>query len=104
MRRVLPRQPTYWRGTYSVEGDPKERRRECRVIDISSIGAGLELLNTSADEVHERTLDLTIHLRAEVRNIRPAKGDHLRVGTQFVGLAEGDHAYLESLTRIDARW
>jgi hypothetical protein len=43
MRRLIPRQPADWRATYLIEGDERERGRDGRVIDISSLGAGLEL-------------------------------------------------------------
>jgi hypothetical protein len=44
LRRVLPRHLTDWGGRYMIEGDPDARWRDCRVLDISSAGAGIELL------------------------------------------------------------
>ncbi len=44
LRRLLPRHFTDWRGRYLIEGDPCERWRDCRIVDMSSAGAGLELL------------------------------------------------------------
>jgi hypothetical protein len=46
IRRLLPRQFTDWRGKYTFEDNPVHQRRDCRVLDVSSAGAGLQLLET----------------------------------------------------------
>ncbi len=104
MRRFLPRQFTDWRGKYMIEGDPDERWRDCRVIDVSSAGAGLELLDTTPEETEGRHIILAVHLRAAVRNAGPARGQILRVGAQFVDLTSAETAYLASLAEVDAHW
>ena len=104
MRRFLPRQFTDWRGKYMFEGDPDERWRDCRVIDVSSAGAGLELLDTTPEETDGRHIILAVHLRVAVKNAGPARGQILRVGTQFVDLTDAESAYLASLAEVDAHW
>jgi hypothetical protein len=97
-------QCTDWRGKYMIEGDPSERWRDCRIIDVSSAGAGLELVDTSPHETEGRQLILAVHLRAAVRSAGPSRGQILRVGTQFVDLSADELSYLASLAEVDARW
>ena len=103
LRRLIPRQFTDWRGRYMLEDDPSHRWRECRVIDVSSAGAGLVLSDTTRDEAEGRHILLAVQLRAVVRNLSESKTG-IRAGTQFVDLSPAEHEYLRSLARIDARW
>ena len=103
-RRLVPRQVTSWRGKYMIEGDPEERWRDCRVVDVSSAGAGVELLDATAEETEGRQIILAVHLRASVRNTGPKRGEILRVGTHFVDLSAAECAYLASLAEVDAHW
>jgi hypothetical protein len=104
MRRLLPRQLADWRGTYLIDGEKDERWRDCRVIDISSIGAGLELFGTTADEVASRELVVAVYWRTAVKNCRTGNADGLRVGTQFLDLTERERTYVDSLTELGAKW
>ena len=53
-RRLLPRQFTNWHGKYPFEEESEPRWRNCRVLDVSSAGAGLELLESfSLDSLAE---------------------------------------------------
>jgi len=51
LRRRLPRQFADWRGKYAFEGESEESWHDCRVIDISTSGAGLELLDAPEHEL-----------------------------------------------------
>jgi hypothetical protein len=104
IRRLLPRQFADWRGKYNFEGDPVERWRDCRVIDISSAGAGLELIDTNAEEADGRRILIAVHLRGEIRNAAPRKNETLRAGVQFVDLSDAERFYLDSLEEIKALW
>jgi hypothetical protein len=104
LRRLLPRQFTDWQGKYMLEDDPKERWRECRVVDISTAGAGLELLDTTLEETTGQRILLAVHLRGELRNVVPARNDGLRAGIQFVGLTQAESDYLESLAELQTTW
>ena len=74
MRRLVPRQVTSWRGKYMIEGDPEQRWRDCRIVDVSSAGAGVELLDTTAEEAEGCQIILAVHLRASVKNTGPERG------------------------------
>ena len=104
LRRLLPRQSADWKGQFLVESDPERRWHDCRIIDISSAGAGLELMGTAPEETDGQCILLTIHLRAQVRNARPWKGGRLRVGTEFIDLSAQDSTYLASLRDLQAHW
>jgi hypothetical protein len=104
LRRLLPRQFADWHGKYMIEGDPEERWRECRVVDMSSAGAGIELLDVSPEETKGRRIALAVHLSGEVRHAKPGREDSLRVGIQFVDLTEAERTYLESLAHLRALW
>jgi len=104
LRRLLPRQFTDWQGRYMIEGDPGEVWRPCRVVDVSTLGAGLELFGTSPDEMAERTITLSVDLRGEVRHAVEARDDGIRVGIQFEDLTPAESAYVRSLVRLQALW
>src|SRR5580704_7773205 len=49
-RRRVPRiATTSWSGRYIVEDDPQSEWTECRVLDISVLGVGLELFPIDSD-------------------------------------------------------
>ncbi len=75
IRRLLPRQFTNWRGKYLFEDDPDQRWRDCRVLDMSSAGAGLALAEMDEDEPVGNRIILAIHLRGELRNMTPGKDE-----------------------------
>jgi hypothetical protein len=104
LRRFLPRQFADWGGTYLIEADPERRWRDCRVIDISSAGAGVELIDAPREAAEGGHIFIAVHLRGEIRHTGPPKGNRLRVGTQFAGLTDAERDYLASLTEVEARW
>lgn len=104
LRRLVPRQFADWRGQYMIEGDPEKRWRDCRVVDISSAGAGLELLDALPEETVGTRIILAVQLKAEVRYINESPRDGFRMGTQFVELTDAESAYLTSLAELGARW
>jgi hypothetical protein len=103
-RRLLPRQFTDWRGRYMIEDDPEGRWRMCRVVDVSSAGAGLELFDATPEETCGRRILLAVQLQGEVRNAEALTSDSLRVGIQFVDLTPAERKYLESLADLQAVW
>jgi len=103
-RRLLPRQFTDWQGRYMIEGDPEQRWRDCRIVDVSSAGAGLELLNATPEETSGQRILLAVQLKGEVRHVQEGRADELRVGMQFVELSEAERVYLASIAVLDARW
>ncbi|HEY5025376.1 MAG TPA: PilZ domain-containing protein [Acidimicrobiales bacterium] len=104
LRRSLPRQFANWGGTYVIESEPEMRWRDCRVVDISSIGAGFELRDAPLQAPEGQHIFAAVHLRGEIRNSRRTDEGRLRVGTQFVDIADEARASLRSLTGLDVRW
>ena len=103
-RRLLPRQFTDWRGKYMIEDDPEGRWRDCRVVDVSSAGAGLELLDATPEETCGKKILLAVQLQGEVRNAEALASERLRVGIQFVDLTDAERKYLESMAELQAVW
>jgi hypothetical protein len=104
LRRFLPRQFADWPGTYCIDSGTEPVWGDCRVIDISSVGAGLDL-NGAPDHAQEgHRIFVAVHLRGEIRNARAGKNGGHRVGIQFADLSAAQRAYLASLTQLEARW
>ena len=104
LRRRLPRQFADWSGKYAFEDGPDESWHDCRVVDISSAGAGLELLEAPLEDTVGRTILLAVHLRGQLRNAVPGRGDGVRAGVQFLGLSRAEHEYLDSLAVLQMKW
>jgi hypothetical protein len=105
LRRAVPRQPADWFGFYrfdNVDGDPW---RCCRVIDISPLGAGLELFATTPDEELSGPITISIELRGEPRNvIRSDSQEAARLGVEFAAPTEAAKRYIRSLNGVRSRW
>jgi hypothetical protein len=104
LKRLLPRKFIDWQGKYMIGGDPDGRWRDCRVVDVSKFGAGLQLIDVPADTTAGRSIILADNLRGEVRHSLPAKIEGVRVGIEFVGLTEAEQNYLTSLVALQAVW
>jgi PilZ domain len=103
-RRFLPRQFVDWLGTYVMEGHLEKPWRNCRVIDVSTTGAGLELADAPEEAVEGRRIFLDVHLLGEIRISGPGRDHRQRVGIQFLGLSQDERTYLESLADLEALW
>lgn len=104
LKRLLPRKFIGWQGKYMIEDDPAATWRDCRIVDVSKFGAGLELVGATPDETAGRNIILADNLRGEVRHCVAANSEGLRVGIEFVGLTESDQTYLNSLVKLQAVW
>jgi PilZ domain len=104
IRRRLPRQFTDWQGRYLLEGDPERRWNNCRVIDISSAGAGLELVGPEPMSACGDRIILAVQLGGEVRSFVAGKNERSRIGIEFVNLTEAERRYLDSLAELQAVW
>jgi hypothetical protein len=104
LKRLLPRKFIDWQGKYMIENDPDECWRDCRVIDVTTFGAGLELVDVTLDKTAGRSIILSDNLRGQVRHTLPAKNDGIRVGIEFVNLTEIEQSYLTSLANLQAVW
>jgi len=87
-----------------IEDDPEARWRDCRIVDMSSAGAGLELLDANPEEAAGKSIIIALHIRGEVRHAEPSRNQRLRTGVQFVDLTEEHRVYLQSLAELEAVW
>jgi len=115
-RRRMPRQSAGWSGKYCVEGDGPEAWHECRVLDISIIGLGVELfgpISRPGDLLGRRITveahtpageSLSIRARGEVKNVTAGAKGGMRVGVEFVDLTELERSILDALVVMEALW
>lgn len=83
-RRAHPRQAINWGGEYIIEGDADDRWRECRVVDVSTAGAGLELLEMPPGLCEGRII-VAVRLHGDIKNSGPGSDGRFRVGIEFAG-------------------
>ena len=113
-RRRVPRHTVGWKGKYFIEGDGLEAWHECRVVDISLIGMGIEMFGPV---LHPARLvgrhivveapagaSLGIHQRCEVRNVGPGASGGTRVGLEFVDLTDSQRSILDAFVAMGELW
>ena len=99
LRRAAPRQPADWTAMYRLDTPVSEAWRMCRILDISPLGAGLELYQLVPDELLEGTVTISFELRGEGRNvIRGEDETTARFGIQFPELTESAKQYLNDVS------
>lgn len=103
-KRIILRQPTDWFGTYRIVGDPNQDKRWCRILDISTLGAGLELFGTTPEAAAEHRLNVTVQLRGDSRGAVQMPNDLVRVGVEFTDLTGEAESYVHSLFDSEERW
>jgi PilZ domain len=106
-RRRVAREPAGWLGRYMVVGRPELGWGECRVLDVSPVGVGLELFGPWPRDGVDADLRLCLDpatepeeggvvLPAKVRNTTAGRFGFLRVGIEFVGLDVAQRDFLVS--------
>jgi hypothetical protein len=107
-RRVL-RWEVDWATRYLLEGSRNHTWRECRIRDLSREGAGVELFDTTAEEVggHRVVLEAEVppavyRLVGEVRHLSEGMHGGLHVGLRFASLSAVERAMLDSLVGREA--
>jgi hypothetical protein len=113
-RRRVPRQRIGWSGQYLVEDTPDVGWRECLVVDISVLGAGVELYGIhSADLLGDRVIvdvnspvgtSISVRMAGNVRNTAPGPSGGLRIGMEFIGLNDTERSILNTLERLQIAW
>lgn len=103
-RRLLPRQYANWPGRFAIEGQPDGVWHNCRVIDMSSGGAGLDLFSVAPDDIDGRNIMLAVHLRGQIRHCTTTTDERVRVGIQFLDLGANQRRYMRSLEAVGAVW
>lgn len=105
LRRAVPRQPADWLGFFRFDNAHDEPWRACRVLDISSLGAGLEVYPTQHHEQLEGALSLSLELRGLPRNVLRDEEKHCaRLGIEFPEVTEAAKAYLRLMNGSRSRW
>jgi hypothetical protein len=103
LRRAVPRLPADWIGFYRFDDEKDQRWRCCRVIDVSPLGAGLELLDTSPDERMDGSITISLELHGDVQHLATNENNNsTRVGVTFPAPTEVAHEYVQTLS--GSRW
>jgi hypothetical protein len=120
LRRRLPRQEAHWQGRYTAEGGTSGAWGGCEILDVSILGAGLELFEHSNHLLpdietligHQILVEvqtpagasITLQMLGEIRYTAPGKHGGVRVGIQFNQLSEVEQAILNVLEQMQAVW
>ncbi|HEY3942496.1 MAG TPA: PilZ domain-containing protein [Acidimicrobiales bacterium] len=113
-RRRVPRQSADWFGKCLVDDDPEGAWYECRVVDVSILGAGIEVFGfTGRVTVGQRLVlevqtpegdSVTVHLVGEVKNVGSAPRGRLRIGVEFTELSDGERSIVGVIQRMRMAW
>lgn len=105
LRRAAPRQPAGWFGFYRFDNVEREPWRCCRIIDLSPLGAGLELFATSPGECLDGPVTVSCELRGNTRNVVLGDDENsARVGVEFSDPSEAAKEYLRSISGVRSHW
>lgn len=114
-RRRAERQSALWMGRCHIEDEPSDLWRECTIIDVSTLGMGIdlghpdpvELLGLWRDGVLRLDVDrrMTVRLEpdpsvdvtvaGELRNAGSGPDGIARAGIEFVGLTESEGSVVD---------
>lgn len=103
MKRLHPRQYTDWRGRFAFKDEPDEWR-PCRIVDISSAGAGIHLEEVTAEEVEDREIVIRLELQGQVRHASDVAEGSAKAGLEFTELSEQMRVYLASFSSLQIHW
>jgi PilZ domain len=119
-RRRAERRSALWMGRCHIEDEPSDLWRECTVIDVSTLGVGIDLCHPDPVELLGLWQDGVLRLHAErgitvrvepspsvdmtvagqVRNAGSKPDGTVRAGIEFVGLSETERSIVESERRV----
>ena len=112
-RRRVPRLEAGWSGKYRFEDDPESAWGECQILDISVLGARLEICEPVRKDLIGREITVEfqtagasniVRLVAVVRNVDSGSEGEIRVGIQFGELSWTDRTILDSYDRMRIFW
>ncbi|HUZ09892.1 MAG TPA: hypothetical protein VMU76_06975 [Acidimicrobiales bacterium] len=113
-RRRVPRQEAGWFGKCLVEDDPEAMWCECRVIDVSIIGAGLEVFGLAHGDLVGRRMvvevqaptgaSVSVRFVGVINNAGVVPGGGVRFGMEFVGLSKSERSILNMLEQMQVAW
>jgi len=105
LRRAVPRRPADWFGFFRFDDAENDAWRCCRVVDISPLGAGLELFGVVSEDQTDGPITVSIELRGTPRNMTlDAQAHSARVGVEFAELSESAKRYMKTLNGVRSRW
>jgi hypothetical protein len=108
-RRRESRQGAGWLGSYRLPGQAAAGWAQCRILDISSAGVGLELFGPPWPPEEPGVAivlrfdagvpagSLTAQVSGRIRNSAASRFGFVRVGVEFVGLNPEQRALLDGL-------
>jgi PilZ domain len=113
-RRRLPRQDADWPGTYVIEGDLHKAWGACVIVDISILGAGLELFgDVLPDQIGRQIVvevqtpagaAITLQMVGEIRYSAAGTRGGTRVGVEFGHVSDTERAILNVLEHMRVVW
>jgi PilZ domain len=103
MRRLHPRQYTDWTGEFAFKDEP-DTWRPCRVVDVSSAGAGVQLEDVTAEEIEGRDIMVRLQLEGQVRHASDTGDRSAKAGMEFTEVTEQMRQYLATLSTLQIHW
>lgn len=113
-RRRIPREDAGWPGRYRFEGDARGEWGNCRVIDISLLGVGIELFGSVPSNAIGRRVTVEVEtpagasvllqLAGVCRHTSPGREGGTRTGIEFTGLSETERSILEIMGHMQIVW
>lgn len=114
-RRRVPRVRTgNWPGRCRVEGYPEWADVESELVDLSLLGAGIEVDGgENAELVGQRVVvevqapvgrSVSLRLVGVVRNVTSTESSRTRVGIEFVDLSETEQDILKVFSMMKVLW
>jgi len=117
-RRRAERQSALWMGRCHIEDEPSDQWRECAIMDVSTLGVGIELCHPDPVELlgmwqgdgvrlhlsrritvrleFGPSVDMTV--AGEVRNAGSEPDGVVRAGIEFVGVVETNRSIVDLLS------
>ena len=109
-RRRAVRQTAGWSGFCHVEGETASGWRECRVLDISTLGVGIKMQHSHPSDLTGRRVSIelpavgdavNVRFEGEVVNVTDASSPgSYRIGIAFSQLSVTERAILEVLSNV----
>ena len=102
-----------WPGKCIVDDDPEAAWIECRLLDLSHIGMGLELFGDVADAVMAHRLvvhidvggpAINLRLVGRVKRVGAGYPGWTRAGLEFEGLSETELSILKVMEHLKIGW
>lgn len=113
-RTRLPRQEADWPGTYVIEGDLHRAWGACVIVDISILGAGLELFgDVLSDQIGRQIVvevqtpagaAITFQMVGEIRYSAAGSRGGTRGGIEFGHMSDTERAILNLLEHMRIVW